>query len=138
MPNSLGMALSIIGALALGNTAVDAGIISPPSIVVVAISSVALYIIPDEISENRLLRILFTLLGGIVGLYGIITSFVIIVAYMTSIKSYGVPYFVPYAPDIKNDKKDAFIKQDVQDMVNRPSLFVSKNKTRQSAGGKKK
>ena len=138
MPNSLAMALSIIGALALGNTAVDAGIISPPSIVVVAISSVALYIIPDEISENRLLRILFTLLGGIVGLYGIITSFVIIVAYMTSIKSYGVPYFVPYAPDIKNDKKDAFIKQDVQDMVTRPSLFVSKNKTRQSVGGKKK
>ena len=46
MPNSLGMALSIIGALALGNTAVDAGIISPPSVVLVAISSVALYIIP--------------------------------------------------------------------------------------------
>ena len=131
MPNSLAMALSIIGALALGNTAVDAGIISPPSIVVVAISSVALYIIPDEISENRLLRILFTLLGGIIGLYGIVVSFVIIVAYMTSIKSYGVPYFVPYAPDIKSDKKDAFIKQDVQDMLTRPSLIVSKNKTRQ-------
>ena len=138
MPNSLAMALSIIGALALGNTAVDAGIISPPSIVVVAISSVALYIIPDEISENRLLRILFTLLGGIVGLYGIITSFVIIVAYMTSIKSYGVPYFVPYAPDIKSDKKDAFIKQDIQDMVTRPGLIVDKNKTRQKAKGKQK
>ena len=138
MPNSLAMALSIIGALALGNTAVDAGIISPPSIVVVAISSVALYIIPDEISENRLLRILFTLLGGIVGLYGIIISFVIIVAYMTSIKSYGIPYFVPYAPDIKSDKKDAFIKQDVQDMVSRPSLFVSENKTRQKAKEKRR
>ena len=131
MPNSLAMALSIIGALALGNTAVDAGIISPPSIVVVATSSVALYIIPDEISENRLLRILFTLLGGIVGLYGIITSFIIIVCYMTSIKSYGIPYFVPYAPDIKSDKKDAFIKQDVQDMITRPNLLVNKNKRRQ-------
>ena len=131
MPNSLAMSLSIIGALALGNTAVDAGIISPPSIVVVAISSVALYIIPDEISENRLLRILFTLLGGIVGLYGIVTSFIIIVCYMTSIKSYGIPYFVPYAPDIKKDKKDAFIKSDIQDMVSRPELFVEKNKIRQ-------
>lgn len=133
MPNSLAMALSIIGALALGNTAVDAGIISPPSIVVVAISSVALYIIPDEISENRLLRIVFTMLGGIVGLYGIVTCFVILVAYMTSIKSYGVPYFVPYAPDIKSDKKDAFIKSDVQDMLTRPKLLADKNKRRQKA-----
>lgn len=131
MPNSLAMALSIIGALALGNTAVDAGIISPPSIVVVATSSVALYIIPDEISENRLLRILFTLVGGIVGLYGIITTFMLLVCYMTSIKSFGVPYFVPYAPDIKGDKKDAFIKQDVGCMTSRPKLLSGRNKIRQ-------
>lgn len=137
MPNSLAMALSIIGALALGNTAVDAGIISPPSIVVVAISSVALYIIPDEISENRLLRIVFTLLGGIVGLYGIVTCFIILVCYMTSIKSYGVPYFSPYAPDIKSDKKDAFTKNDVQDMFTRPKLLSDKNKTRQRSKGDK-
>lgn len=137
MPNSLSMALSIIGALALGNTAVDAGIISPPSIVVVAISSVALYIIPDEISENRLLRIVFTLMGGIIGLYGIIVSFVIIVTYLVSIKSFGVPYFVPYAPDIKSDKKDGFIKQDVQDMLTRPAMFDGKNKVRQRVRGNK-
>lgn len=131
MPNSLAMALSIIGALALGNTAVDAGIISPPSIVVVATSSVALYIIPDEISENRLMRILFTLVGGIAGLYGIITTFMLLVSYMTSIKSFGVPYFVPYAPDIKEDKKDAFIKQDVASMMTRPKLLTGANSVRQ-------
>jgi len=138
MPNSLAMALSIIGALALGNTAVDAGIISPPSIVVVATSSVALYVIPDEISENRLMRILFTLLGGIIGLYGVVTAFIIIVSYLTSIKSFGVPYFVPYAPDIKSDKKDAFIKQDVQSMKTRPKLFVNKNIVRQKVKEKHK
>lgn len=133
MPNSLAMALSIIGALALGNTAVDAGIISPPSIVVVATSSVALYVIPDEISENRIMRILFTLLGGIIGLYGVVVAFIIIVSYLTSIKSYGVPYFVPYAPDIKSDKKDAFIKQDIQAMVLRPKLLVGSNLIRQKS-----
>lgn len=131
MPNSLGMALSIIGALALGNTAVDAGIISPPSIVVVAISSVALYIIPDEIAETRLLRIVFTVMGGIIGLYGIVTSFIILVSYMSSINSYGVPYFAPYAPSLKSDKKDGFVKHDIQDMLKRPVMLGSKNKTRQ-------
>lgn len=131
MPNSLTMALSIIGALALGNTAVDAGIISPPSIVVVAVSSVALYIIPDQISETRLLRILFTTLGGIIGLYGIIMSMIIVSAYMSSIKSFGVPYFTPYAPRLKNDIKDGFIKKPIQEMETRPQLISGKNKIRQ-------
>lgn len=131
MPNSLGMALSIIGALALGNTAVDAGIISPPSIVIVAISSVALYIIPDQISETRLLRILFTAIGGIIGLYGILVSFIILTTYLTSITSFGVPYLSPIAPNIKKDKKDTFFKQPIQDMDTRPVLIAGKNKTRQ-------
>lgn len=130
MPNSLGMALSIIGALALGNTAVDAGIISPPSIVVVAISSVALYIIPDQISETRLLRILFTVVGGIAGLYGILTSFILLTTYLCSIKSFGVPYMTPIAPKIKKDKHDSFFKESVQDSFNRPEFIAGKNKTR--------
>ena len=131
MPNSLGMALSIIGALALGNTAVDAGIISPPSIVIVAISSVALYIIPDQISETRLLRILFTTIGGIIGLYGIVTAFIILTTYLTSISSFGVPYLAPIAPHIKQDRKDGFVVKPIQDMKTRPVFIAGENKTRQ-------
>ena len=132
MPNSLGMALSIIGALALGNTAVDAGIISPPSVVLVAISSVALYIIPDQIAETRLLRILFTMIGGIIGLYGIITGLIILTTYLTSITSFGVPYLSPFAPHIKSDQKDAFIKKPIQSMNKRPTLISGNNTTRQN------
>ena len=131
MPNSLGMALSIIGALALGNTAVDAGIISPPSVVLVAISSVAIYIVPDQIAETRLLRILFTMIGGIIGLYGIITALIILTTYLTSITSFGVPYLSPFAPHIKGDQKDAFVKKPLQEMNKRPILFSGKNTTRQ-------
>lgn len=131
MPNALGMALSIIGALALGNTAVDAGIISPPSIVIVAVSSVALYIIPEQISETRILRILFTTIGGIIGLYGIVVSFIILTTYLCSITSFGVPYLSPLAPSIRSDKKDMFIKQSLQAMTTRPKLFAGKNKVRQ-------
>lgn len=134
MPNSLGMALSIIGALALGNTAVDAGIISPPSIVVVAVSSVAIYIIPDQIPQTRLLRLIFTAIGGIVGLYGIVTAFLILTTYLCSIESFGVLYLTPFAPSIKADKKDGYIKKPVQDMQKRPFMIAGKNKTRQ--GGK--
>ena len=134
MPNSMGMALSIIGALALGNTAVDAGIISPPSIVVVATSSVALYSIPDEIAQTRLLRILFTIAGGVIGLYGIVCSFVILVAYIVSIKSFGIPYLSPYAPSVRIDKNDGFIKHSIQDLKRRPTFLADRNKIRQGCG----
>lgn len=131
MPDPLGIALSIIGALALGNTAVDAGIISPPSIVIVAVSSVALYIIPDQISETRILRLIVTALGGIVGLYGIFVSIVILSTYLSSIESYGIPYLAPYAPLVKSDLKDALTMKPLEDLKTRPSTIVGKDKIRQ-------
>ncbi len=135
MPSSLGMALSIIGALALGNTAVDAGLISAPSIVVVAISSVAIYIIPHQINETRFIRLLFTVVGGVTGLYGVLTTFILLTTYLTSIRSFGVPYMVPYAPNQPTDKKDAFVKKPIQSMKKRPALFAGKDKVRQGGKG---
>lgn len=132
MPSALGMALSIIGALALGNTAVDAGIISPPSIVIVAISSVALHIIPDEYDEARLLRILFTTIGGIIGLYGMFVCVFYLITYLCTLESFGVPYLTPYSPTIDEDKKDGFIMKSIQEMESRPVLISGDDKIRQS------
>ncbi len=136
MPSALGMALSIIGALALGSTAVDAGLLSAPSIVIVAISSVSLYIIPDQISETRLIRLLMTVVGGVIGLYGIVTAFMILTTYLTSITSFGVPYMSPIAPSIRSDKKDSFIKQALQSMTTRPKLIAGQDKIRQKSSSR--
>lgn len=138
MPSALGMALSIIGALALGNTAVDAGIISPPSIVIVAISSVALHIIPDEYDEARLLRILFTTIGGIIGLYGMFVCVFYLITYLCAIESFGVPYLTPYSPTIDEDKKDGFIMKPIQEMKSRPILISGEDKIRQGDFSDKK
>lgn len=132
MPSALGMALSIIGALALGNTAVDAGIISPPSIVIVAVSSVALHIIPGEYDEARLLRILFTTIGGIIGLYGIFVCVLLLITYLCTIESFGVPYLTPYSPTVDEDKKDGFVMKSIQEMNSRPILISGEDKIRQS------
>ena len=134
MPSAMGMALSIIGALALGNTAVDVGIISPPSIVIVAISSVALHIIPDQFDQTRILRILFTVIGGIIGLYGIYVGIIYLITYLCSLESFGVPYLVPYSPSVKSDKKDGFIMKPIQRMKYRPMLMSGKDKVRQGKG----
>lgn len=130
MPKYLGMALSIIGALILGNTAVEAGIITSPSIVVVAISGITLYIVPDQANECGLLRTLFTIAGGVAGFFGIILCFMILTTYLADITCFKAPYLAPYAPVIPQDKKDAIFKQDLIDMTDRPKSISNKNKVR--------
>jgi len=139
MPKQLGMAMSIIGALVLGDTAVQAGIITPPSIVVVAISGITLYIIPNQASEASLLRTLFTIIGGIAGFYGIFLGFIVLSSYLVSLQSYQTPYMAPYAPSVSQDKKDGFIKKSLSQMVYRPRSFKTLNKIRfqPNAGNKK-
>ncbi len=131
MPKQLGMALSIIGALVLGDTAVQAGIITPPSIVVVAISGITLYIIPNQTSEASLLRTAFTVIGGVAGFYGIFLGFIILVTYLVSVQNYSAPYMAPYAPSIPSDKKDGFIKKPLNRMVYRPKSFKVEDEVRQ-------
>ena len=130
MPKLLGMALSIIGALVLGETTVSAGIISPPSIVVVAISSIMLFIVPDQVQQVSLLRILFTVIGGIAGFYGLLMGFITLTTYLISTNGYGVPLLCPIAPSIKNDKQDAIVKKPLASITKRPLSISTKNKTR--------
>ena len=135
MPKQLGMALSIIGALILGDTAVKAGIISSPSIVVVAISGITLYIIPDQVPESSIIRSLFTVVGGIAGFYGILCCSVILAVYLVSITSFGSPYMAPYAPSLPKDKKDGIIKKPITEMKSRPDSILSKKKKRMGNNG---
>lgn len=135
MPKLLGMALSIIGALVLGETTVNAGIISPPSIVVVAISSIMLFIVPEQVPQVSLLRIVFTIIGGIAGFYGMLMSFIVLTTYLISANGYGVPLLAPYAPSVKQDKQDAIIKRSVNNMFKRPHTLTKKNATRFNSKG---
>lgn len=130
MPKLLGMALSIIGALVLGETTVHAGIISPPSIVVVAISSIMLFIVPEQVAQVSLLRILFTIIGGIAGFYGMLMCFIILTTYLISANGYGVPFLAPISPSIKQDKQDAIIKKPLTQITKRPQSIATRNSTR--------
>lgn len=131
MPKYLGMALSIIGALVLGDTAVQAGIISPPAVIMVAISGVTLYMVPDLSQTAGVLRLIFTVIGGVAGFYGILVALVFVTAYLMTFDSYGTPYFAPYAPMVKADTKDGIIIKDLRNMKKRPKSIPNINSTRQ-------
>jgi spore germination protein KA len=131
MPRSLGNALSIVGALILGDTAVKAGLISPPAVMIVALSGITIYTVPNQAGQLSLLRLAFTLAGAMLSLFGIVLLGVFLVFYLTNFNSYGTPYLAPFAPNIANDKKDAVFKASLLKMKKRPLAIQGKNKVRQ-------
>jgi len=130
MPKYLGIAISIVGALILGDTAVKAGLVSPPGVMVVAISAITIYSVPDQSEIISVLRLIFTFLGGILGLQGILTGLIVLVSYLCNHTSFGVPYLAPYSPFVFSDQKDFLIKTNIVDLSTRPKSLKQKNKRR--------
>lgn len=140
MPQYLGLALSIVGALILGETAVNAGLVSPPTVMIVALSGLALYTIPNLAQQFSLIRLVLVIVGGILGIYGILMAILFLISYMCSFDSYGAAYLGPIAPYIKQDQKDFIFKQNVTDMKYRPQSIDKnqKNSKRVDKNGKDK
>ncbi|MBE7074667.1 MAG: spore germination protein [Clostridiales bacterium] len=131
LPQYLGLATSIVGALVLGDTGVKAGLISPPGVIIVAVSIMAIYTIPSQASQLTVLRAVFVVLGATVGLLGIIGGVVYIINYLNTLNAYGTPYLAPFAPQIKDDLKDGIFKRPLYDMKKRPVAISNANKIRQ-------
>ena len=130
MPKYVGMVVSIVGGLVLGETAVNAGIISAPTLMIVALSGICLYTVPELEQSFSILRILFLIVAGSSGSYGILALIAIIVIYLVSFENYGSPVFAPFAPLIKSDLKDTLYKDFLSDMEMRPLSIKNKNKRR--------
>ncbi|WP_372630684.1 spore germination protein [Cohnella sp.] len=105
MPRSIGSAISIVGALVIGESAVQAGIISSPAIIVVAATAIASFTIPSiSLSGTvRILRFGMVLLASMFGLYGIMIGLFLLGIHLSSIKSLGMPYLAPFAPFRKKE-----------------------------------
>ena len=111
IPNVSNSALSIVGALILGEAAVNAGIVSPIMIIIVAITAIsALVIVEPELSNAiKWYRILFMLGGTTIGIFGIFIVFIIFTTNLCSVNSYGKSFTMPFTP-INSDIKNSIIK----------------------------
>lgn len=132
LPRYLGLATSIVGALILGDTGVKAGLISPPGVIIVAMSFICMYTVPEQSSQLSILRLVFILLGASLGLLGVIGGMVYFVAYLNNLNEYTAPYLAPFSPTVKSDKKDAIFKKPLPEMTQRPKSFKKSNKVRQN------
>lgn len=119
IPNSAGSALSIVGALILGDAAVSAGIVSPIMIIVVAITSISslLFSEPDFINGIRFYRLLFMLGATFLGIIGILVVALLFLTKLVSTKSFGKPYLMPFVPTNAHGLKNSVIKNPLSKLM---------------------
>ncbi|MBQ3474983.1 MAG: spore germination protein [Bacilli bacterium] len=132
VPFVVGSSMSIVGALVLGDAAVNAGIISPIMIIIIAISSVASFLFNDNdvVNTIRLWKLIFLLLGAFVGLYGIFIASLLFLIRVCSIDSFGFDYTVPYAPFNFDEQKNNFILTKRYKLNKRNSILTRNTKRR--------
>ncbi|MFT8323605.1 MAG: spore germination protein [Bacillus sp. (in: firmicutes)] len=125
MPRPVGQAVSIVGALVLGEAAVSAGIVSSAMVIVVAATAIASFTIPHYGMTDaiRLLRFVLMILAATYGLFGIGLGVIILVAHTCSLRSFGIPYLAPFSPIILADQKDAILRVPLPFMSKRPRLI---------------
>lgn len=130
MPRHIGMALSVVGALVLGETAVKAGLLSSITVLTVALSGIGIFAVPDEVGTLSQLRFLFVIIGGLLGAYGILLASWAILAYLCALDSFSVPYLSPFSPIVNRDMQEVLIKRAFQNRTKRTSVLGIFNKTR--------
>lgn len=130
MPKYVGMSLSVVGALVLGETAVSAGILSTPAIIVVALSGICLYTVPNFVETGSILRWIYLLVAGAIGPFGIVLLSAFLLVYLVSCDSYSTPLLAPFSPLVRRDLRDTMVKYGMESLSNRPTILQSENKTR--------
>ncbi|WHX39976.1 spore germination protein [Mesobacillus sp. AQ2] len=135
VPSPIGPTIGIVGALILGQAAVEANIISPIVIIVVALGGLSSFAVSD-ISLNfavRLMRFLFILSASMMGIYGMTAMFVGGLFYMVSIKSFGVPYLAPMSPNYKSSN-DTIFRRLTKNEILRPGFLKSADLQKKTNG----
>lgn len=128
LPATMGTSISIVGALVLGDAAVNAGLVSPMAVIVVAISSITGLIFNDSdmINAFRWWKLVFIILSSTMGLIGFLCAGIIFTTKLASLESFGVGYLKPFSPFNKSAFSDAIITKPHNKMKDRPS-YISKN-----------
>ncbi|WP_339816427.1 spore germination protein [Paenibacillus sp. FSL R7-0216] len=121
LPRPVGQTISIVGALVIGQAAVQAGIISAPLIIVVSLTGIASFLIPQtEMSQAiSLLRFPLLICAGTFGLYGVSVGLIAILIHLTNLRSFGVSYLSPVSPFQLSGLSDVFVRAPWQQMKKR-------------------
>lgn len=111
MPRSVGHAVSIVGALVIGDAAVTAGLIAAPMLIVVALTAISSSVIVKLHEPVAILRFGFIVIGGFTGLYGIMLGVGIMIIEICAVSPYGIPFSAPVSPFVKDAQGDVILRK---------------------------
>ncbi|MEO4052067.1 spore germination protein [Solibacillus sp. CAU 1738] len=132
LPSVIAGTISVVGGLIVGDAAIRAGITSPAMVVIIAISTIATFTLVNQslVTAVSLVRVIFILMTAALGLFGFFISIYFLLVYLSSIRTFGVPYM-----DISTDLKWSTISKSLFRMPSksykeRPTMLKTKDKTR--------
>ncbi|HPT89014.1 MAG TPA: spore germination protein [Bacilli bacterium] len=132
LPRPMGQAISIVGALIMGEAAVNAGLVGAPVVIVVAITAVASFLIPNQSETIPVLRIFVLILATFAGLFGLVIGLLAILIHLASLTSFGVPYFSGFT----RYNQDSIIRTQLKSMTKRPEGIAKNNIVRRGSNMK--
>lgn len=133
IPGPIGTTLGIVGALILGQAAVSANLVSPVLIIIVAVTGIGSFAIPDfSLGYSfRALRFVYIFLASFAGLLGISLCAFVHLLLLVHAKSFGVPFLVPFAPKTTGKRTDTVFKTPLWKEEDRPDYLNPKDVKRQ-------
>lgn len=125
LPGPMGSTLGIVGGLIIGDAAVSANLVSPMVVIIIAITAISAFTVPNEAFATafRLIRFLIIILSAFLGLYGFVLGLMILLIHLAGLKSFGIPYLLPFAASGmggKSDGRDAIIRFPLNKLTDRP------------------
>lgn len=132
MPSKSGQTLGVIGGIVIGQAAVEAGFANKVLIVLVGISSIASFLVPNYLvtKSNTIIQFFFLILASFLGMLGIAIGIIGVLAHLNALTSLKQPYFAPVAPFYWKDWIDAFIRGPLPWMKARPESLHPLEKQR--------
>lgn len=119
IPTNIGHAVSIVGGLVIGDIVVSAGFVGAPMVLMVAMSAITSFVVPDLYDCVAVLRFTYIIVGGVWGLFGITILSAIIAIKLCSQESYGVPHTAPVSPFSPKALRDLIVRRDWRKMIKR-------------------
>jgi spore germination protein len=131
LPGTMGNTIGIVGGLIIGQSAVEANLVSPIVVIIVAFTALCSFAIPNEefAYAFRILKFVFIFLCAWMGYYGFLLGMILVLTHLSRLKSFGIPYLSPFAgnaQDAREDEKDSIVRFPLRKLTKRP-FFVQRN-----------
>ncbi len=133
LPRPIGQAVSIVGALVIGEATVTAGLVGAPLVIIIALTAITSFVSPTLVQESTIIRFSLTILAGFLGAFGITIGLLILLIHLASLRSFGVPLLSPIAPMAIGDlARDVMVRAPWWAMFTRPKFIGAQDRFRQN------